>query len=169
MRFFTRSEGLAWHKANSRPAPDARVLDWGYFHELAYRVPPDAGRKTALARHLTALSRGETAECVLWITGYGIWPSSENQNLFYAVRGWLGESRNLREVPCHLFGQEDLDALECLLDLILYFSWDAFLLLASGTSIVRLSHDEILTVHATDTSTSSQLQEVFRSLDLAQV
>ena len=39
-------------------------------------------------------------------------------------------------------------AAECLLDVTLYFSWDARLYLPDAATIVQCSHDEILEVHS---------------------
>lgn len=168
MRVLTPGEGLEWLADAGHPRPEDTPSDWGYFHEAAYRVPPDAGRKTALARLLVALAE-EEGQGLLWITGYSIWPSSENLALFYALRRSLGESRELRVAPCHLFGSSDVEAVECLLDLALYFSWDAVLYAPSGKVLVSLSHDEILELFAKDPSSFCQLEQDLKRFRLTPI
>jgi hypothetical protein len=110
-------------------------------------IPADAGRKTALARLVAALSAQDPDEGLLWISGYGTWPSSENLSLYYRIRQTLGDTRALAEAPCHLFRGTDREPLECVLDPILYFSWDAVLYppTAAG-AVLQVTNDEILSV-----------------------
>ena len=42
-------------------------------------------------------------ECLLWVTAWGVWESSENLHLFYRVRESYGERRLLEDAPGHLF------------------------------------------------------------------
>lgn len=165
MRILTPGEGHDWLRSRGEPSPGEAPSDFGYFHETAYKMPPDAGRKTAIARTLVALA-DEEEESLLWITGYGIWPSSENQSLFYALRRSMGENRDLRSAPCHLFGTSDLEQVEYLIDLILYFSWDASMYLPSGKVILALSHDECLELFTKDASKLVELEQDLRSFRL---
>jgi hypothetical protein len=84
----------------------------------------------------------------MWIGEIGIWPSSENLELFEGYRRSLGETRPLHEAPLHEFGTEDYAALECLLDLVLYFIWDASLIDVSNGTTFHISHDEWIAVLA---------------------
>lgn len=107
---------------------------------LAFALPQDSGRRTALARALAGAVTDRPG--LLWITGWGVWPSSENMRLFDMVRASFGESRQVHEANGHLFGRGDEGILECLLDCVLYFSWDAWLIDDSARSGVWMSHDE---------------------------
>jgi hypothetical protein len=42
-------------------------------------------------------------ECLLWVTLWGVWNSSENWHLFYRLRETYGERRPLWDAPGHLF------------------------------------------------------------------
>ena len=128
------------------PLPNATSVTW--------RVPSDSGRKTALARALLALidDGNDASEAALVITGHGVWPSSENPTLFDGYRQSLGEARPVDEVPGHIFCSSDHTHIEGLLDLILYFAWDAVLTHPNSKLFVALSHDEALTVHSVDKS-----------------
>jgi hypothetical protein len=79
-----------------------------------------------------------------------VWPSSENIGLFDGYRKSLGEHRSLYDAPFHLFTEADSAELECLLDLALYFFWDAILIDGPHTTAFRISHDEYIEVYAKD-------------------
>jgi hypothetical protein len=146
MIFLSLEDGLAWlskiRSLRSEQKPESHVFQF----ESQYAVPRDAGRKTALARLLSATKSEYDSECMLWITGYGIWPSSENPELFYSLRRFHGESRRLPDAPCHLFASTESTDLECFLDLALYFSWDARLYVLETGLVIYLSHDEMMSV-----------------------
>ena len=89
-------------------------------------------------------SLGSWDECLLWITAWGIWPSSEDWPTFYAARGSRGERRSLSDAPGHVFASAEADALETFLTLVIEQGWDAELLIAPNPNVVRrlfLSHD----------------------------
>jgi hypothetical protein len=108
----------------------------------AYGLPRDSGRRTAIARALAGAVKSRPG--LLWITGWGVWPSSENMHLFDGLRASFGESRQVHEANGHLYESGDEEILECLLDCVLYFSWDAWLIDDVARSAVGTSHDEAL-------------------------
>lgn len=169
MRFLTPNQGNDWLATGELPGPEDSLPSWAYAQEAEYRIPGDAGRKTALARLLASPAHEQGAGGMLWITACGIWPSSENQELFYALRRALGEQRPLSEVPCHLFDHADAIHLECLLDLVLYFSWDAILYVPSAAMIFRLSHDEMLELYSNSVSEFIDVSEKLRRFGLEDV
>ena len=99
---------------------------------------------------------------LLWINEFGVWPSSENMELFNGYRGYLGERRSLLEAPGHVFGAGDLVALQCLTALSLYFSWDAFLVEGSQQLVCVLSHDEIMDIYVND---DHRLKKIHKELE----
>ena len=163
MRTVSASEGLIWVRTRGLPGPGDELASAGFFWESAYRIPPDSGRKTALARLLANHLAGST-ESMLWIHGYGIWPSSENPKLFVAVRRAFGENRPLASAPCHLYTEADRDYVECLVDLALYFVWDVMIL--QQDAVVCLSHDEVLQVSARETASHATLDELLAQFGL---
>lgn len=140
------------------------ALEHRYGHVATYVIPADAGRKTALARAFSALSDG-AGETLVWITAWGIFPSSQNMELFDGYRRSLNESRSIAEAPGHIFDSSDRNELECVLDLVLYFFWDASVF-APGGIWIRISHDEVFSVRATDTVTLNEWQEALAPFDL---
>ena len=105
---------------------------------------------------------------LFWITAWGVWPSSENMAVFDGYRKSLGEHRALWEAPAHIFDESELQQIECLLDLALYFYWDAFLF-NKGTLAFTTSHDECVSVHSSDEETLRAFQDSFSRLDIEQL
>ncbi|HKV43585.1 MAG TPA: hypothetical protein VJT32_02740 [bacterium] len=113
--------------------------------QASLRIPGDAGKKVAIARAIVAVAMERSAACLLRVRGYGIWPSSELPELYYAVRRDLGDPRRLADAPYHAFGAEDKAAAECFIALTLYFSWDAELYVPARPSLMlAVSNDEVL-------------------------
>lgn len=84
---------------------------------------------------------GQFEEALLWIVDYGIWPSSENQWLYYRLRAAMGDSANLAARPGHLLDSKERDALTAYLHLGLEFGWGMYLLPRPCTRWVYASHD----------------------------
>lgn len=120
-----------------------------------YSIPSDSGRKTALSKFLShLLLRGSAV--VLYISGWGVWASSENLDLFYGYRRSFGETRSLAEAPVHVFEPADADAFVSILSMVFYFVWDAWVFDTSGQALVRISHDEWLEIFTGDDKSNSE-------------
>lgn len=167
MRFLSGIESQHWVHSIAMPGPADDLRGSGLLHQASYRLPGDAGRKTALASRLAGLAASERHHSLLWITGYGVWPSSEHRPLFDRFRQGLGESRDLAAAPGQLAGPADREDLTSLLALSLYFCWDASLYIAAGRALIALTHDEMLDVAARDVATLVEIEEELRSLGLS--
>lgn len=143
-------------------------LEAGFPHQSAYLLPVDTGRKTALAR-LVAAGIDISREGLFWITGFGIWPSSENMDLFTGYRQYLGETRSLLAAPCHIFSETDLPALETLVAISLYFFWDATLMEGSRNVVIRFSHDERMNVYGTDMTRLREIEEHLAKMNVKKI
>jgi hypothetical protein len=109
----------------------------------AYSIPPDSGKKTALARLLSRLLFRGTA-VILYVSGWGVWASSENLDLYYGYRRSLGDARLLSEAPVHVFEAPEADAFVSIFSMAFYFVWDAWAFDIHAQALVRISHDEWL-------------------------
>jgi hypothetical protein len=119
------------------------ILD---FSKLAsYRIPIDSGKKTVLSRVITSFFDFKDAS-LLWINEYGIWPSNEDWTLFNGFRKSIGEKSQLFEKPGHIFTEIDIDTINSLVAMILYFNWGAMIVSAKKDILIKISHDEILEV-----------------------
>lgn len=145
MRFENEADGRAWLAglgADSLGSLAARAPHG------SWKIPSDAGRRAALAKQLCRLASKIRGPRGLHISGFGIWPSGENPALYYAVRRSFGDDRPLRVASWHLFEEDEDPALECFLDLVLYFLWDASLYLPDIGWRIDFSHDEVFELYA---------------------
>lgn len=138
MKCITQPESLLWIDRHGYEVPYAR----GFQHVRRFSSPVNTGRKTALARRVVAHLFG--AECLVHVTSWSIWPSSENMGLFRLLRAALGEHRGLHDAPGHLFSADDSETIESLLDVVLYFFWDAFIMDGNHRWMMQTSHDEYI-------------------------
>jgi hypothetical protein len=154
--------------ATSLGSGDARRNTATVFeHSVTYGLPLDTGQKTVLAR-LLSNSIDADRPGLFWITGWGIFSNHQNMALFDGYRRSLGESRLLYAAPGHVFRKPDLRDLECLLDLVLYFYWDAMLFDGAGTVAVRISHDEFVSIHTMDARLLTRFVDSLDGLTLKQ-
>lgn len=129
-----------------------------FLEPLSYNIPVDSGVKTALSRTITSFFKDDD-ESLLWINEFSIWPSAENQNLFYGFRRSLGESSQLYVKPGHLFSNGDIETIESLLSMVLYFYWGAILVPSHKNFIIQISHDEWMDVFVKDKNYLVGIQE----------
>ena len=165
MKILTKQQTEDWLARKLHFSLDRDSLKSRFEQPLRYALPTDSGQKTHLARALRKMILPQ-AEGLLWITGWGVWPSAENVDLFYGFRKSLGETRFLIDAPGHMFSEPDLADIECLLDITLYFFWDASLVEGSGECVVKISHDEHIDVYATNKSRLKMFQELFDDIKL---
>jgi hypothetical protein len=118
-----------------------------------FATPKDSGEKTALARLLIAIFASlPGSQIVLYVSEWGIWPSSENMELFDSYRLAKGETRKLEEAPVHSFESADDPALMGTLCLALYFIWGVEIFDSERKCSVSLSHDEWVEIRTSDPS-----------------
>jgi hypothetical protein len=141
----------SWFATNGLMSPDGDVVLPGAAAAICYRIPADSGRKTVLAKAIAALVT-RNGPSALWISEYGIWPSSEDRGLFQGFRKSLGESGSLKGKPGHVFTSDDMAPAASLLALVLYFVWGAWVAAPQTGVLVRISHDEILEIHLRPTN-----------------
>jgi hypothetical protein len=112
-----------------------------------------------LARHLVSWL-GPFRNTLLWVNEYGIWPSSENNHLYYRLRQSYGDQRKLQEAPGHEFVAEEVADLTSFLDLTIQFGWGAHLLSIPAAAYIFISHDEWILVQS-----DSQKSRIIRDLE----
>ena len=135
-------------------------------HRLAvYSIPADSGAKCSLAKLLRDLLFSESP-IFIYVTGWGVWPSSENLDLFDGYRRSLGEERPLELVPVHLFETSDKSAFVSILSMALYFVWDVEVFDERGTVLVTFSHDEWMEIKAGSSDVAGLLSTGLDSMEL---
>lgn len=146
MKFLTKSECLNWLKQCAFAYP---VADPAFSFHVSLPILADSGHKVGFMQKLMAWLPRDV-ECLLFVTAWGIWPSSEHPGLAALVRRGLGTNRPLHDAPGHVFAVEERHLLECVLLLSLYSFWDAVLADAGHRCLVRLSHDEMADIDSVD-------------------
>lgn len=132
-----------------------------FLFKSRYIIPKDSGRKTALSREIIhVLKESGIDKGCFEINDFGVWPSSENQDIFYGYRLSLGEKRSILEAPYHLFTTSDYVQLESLFAISLYFFWDTLIVDEINTLLIETSNDEVISVYTVD----KKLQERFKLL-----
>ena len=161
MQFLTKEQCVAWVSKEGfdlGETPNYRDLEKVGVHKIRFATPSDAGARVALARTLWN-SLGARSEGLVWVTEWGVWPSSEHMPLYTALRRAFGDKRPLIEAPGHLFqlGEDD-NGLSFFLVAALFF-WDVYLLRAGGDSAAFLSHDEFCIVVSHDASEGAEMEK----------
>lgn len=123
-----------------------RKVAWQYPDVIpSYRLPKDAGKKVALARVIGNLFLDHSS-FFLWVTGTGIWLSSEHVDLFDRYRLSFGEHRKVQDAPVHLLEECDRASAISLLCLTLFFAWDVEIIASDRSVAMSVSHDEWMEV-----------------------
>jgi hypothetical protein len=99
-------------------------------------------------------------QCLLWVTLWGIWTSSENWHLFYRLRETYGERRPIWDAPGHLFEKHESADLTTFIQLALIFGWDFYVLSAPSGQVAFVSHDEYLRFCTDDQETAQQIKHL---------
>lgn len=139
MRFCTKEECETWLSDRQRQkpdlTPDVRVERIEYPSE-PYRV--------FFFAHWIASELTYRRPTLLFITEWGIWPSSENWHLYYKLRQTYGDNRLLHEAPGHLFLEHEAEDLASFLQLSMLNGWGGYVLTEANYVNALFSHDEYI-------------------------
>jgi hypothetical protein len=112
----------------------------------------------------SALQPRET--CLLWVTDWGIFPSNENQHLYYRLRQSYGDFRLLREAPGHLCLDFERPETVTLIYLCVLFGWDVHLIPSVGYGRAFVSHDEWIELGFDGTAEFDETRQAFEKAKL---
>ena len=98
--------------------------------------------------HLIATSMTYRMPTLLWVTEWGIWPSSENWHLYYKLRQTYGDQRLLHETPGHLFLEHEAEDLASFLQIAMLNGWGGYVLTRANYVNAFFSHDEYINFFA---------------------
>jgi len=143
LRFCTQQECEKWLSDRQRRKPDG-VPD-AHVERVGY--PPEPHRIFFVAHWIaTSLTHGMPA--LLWITEWGIWPSSENWHLYYRLRQTYSDQRLLHEAPGHLFLEHEAEDFASFLQVVMLNGWGGYVLTQSDYVNAFFSHDEYINFFA---------------------
>jgi hypothetical protein len=104
-------------------------------------IPKDIAQLTWFCRFIER-SLQPREHCLLWVTTWGVWPSSENWHLYYRLRQSHADHRLIHEAPGHLFLQFEEADLVSFIQVGLIAGWDMHVIPPIGYGRVFCSHDE---------------------------
>lgn len=143
MRFYTPEQCDEWLSSLQRLKPDASP--GMHVEQVSYPTEPYGIRGLA---HWMATSLTYRMPALLWVTEWGIWPSSENWHLYYKLRQSYGDSRQLHEAPGHLFLEHESEDLASYLQLAILNGWGGYVLPQANHINAFFSHDEYVAFFA---------------------
>jgi len=139
MRFYTAEECSNWLIQLERTKPEEeKGLEKERFD---YPKEPHAVFGTA---HWFARSFMFRKPVLLWITEWGIWPSSENWHLYYTLRQASGDLQLLHEAPGHLFLEHEAEDLASFTQIAMLNGWGGYILTQANYVNAFFSHDEYI-------------------------
>lgn len=148
MEFLEDGQIAEWY-ATCREADNAASVSTIMRRYFGQAVTPRGQEAEVAAAAVEAL--GSWDECLLRITEWGVWPSSEDWPRYYAERGAQGERRALNVAPGHLFFAGECHLLTRFLQLTMENAWGSQLQCVNGGRVSRrllTSHDEYLEIDA---------------------
>ncbi len=115
-------------------------------YSVNLRIPQDSGRKFALIKQILGWLPND-GMLLLLVTGWRVWPSSENEELFHRMHESIGMKRMpIIDAPGQLLDLSDRPFLECMLDICLLNLWDWLVADEKRRFLILSSHDEILSI-----------------------
>ena len=112
-------------------------------HVERIEYPPEPYRIFFVA-HWIAAELTHRRPTLLFITEWGIWPSSENWHLYYKLRQTYGDWRLLEEAPGHLFLEHEAEDLATFLQIAMLNGWGGYVLTQANYVNAFFSHDEYI-------------------------
>jgi hypothetical protein len=139
LRFYTQQECEEWLTDRQRRKPD--VVPDLHSERIGYPAEP---HRMFFVAHWVATSLTHRRPALLWITEWGIWPSSENWHLYYKLRQTYLDQRLLHEAPGHLFLEHEAEDLASFLQIAMLNGWGGYLLTQADYVNAFFSHDEFV-------------------------
>jgi hypothetical protein len=78
---------------------------------------------------------------IVWVDEWGVWPSSEDWNLYYALRTSFGDRGFIEDGPAHVFYFHERHAAQSLVALAIAFGWGVYIGPSRGRQAIRFDHD----------------------------
>jgi hypothetical protein len=140
MKSLTAKQAAVWCRNLGVPAdplsgPSSEILT------DQFELPEDSVERVASAAERVAHFVTDT-RILIWITGWGVWPSIDRTEEFRAIRAEVGETRWLDVIPAHLATKAEFDYIRRMTDCAVSSLWDFYLIGPKGRKVLHFSHDE---------------------------
>jgi hypothetical protein len=154
MQVYTKQGCEQWLAGCELSKPDA-TPGLARFHYL-YPIRP---YQVFFVTHWIASTFPRRMPVLLWITEWGIWPSSENWHLYYRLRESYGDRRLLHDAPGHLFLEHEAEDIASFLQLAMLNGWGGYLIPQINDVRMFFSHDEYIDFYAKDQTALDNVRE----------
>lgn len=158
MRFYTPQRCEEWLAQRTRVLPDKSLP------AERFEYPNEAYRYFSIASAV-AHSIAYRQPTLLWVTEWGIWPSSENWLLYYKLRQTYGDFQLLQDAPGHLFLEYESEDLGTFLQLAMLCGWGGYVLTQADYVNAFFSHDEYMDFFTSTPENLSELRPYFAESD----
>jgi hypothetical protein len=160
LRCYTHRECEEWLSDRQRQKPDSTANV--HVERIDY---PSKPYRVFFIAHWIATSITYRMPTLLWVTEWGIWPSSENWHLYYKLRQAYGDQRLLHETRGHLFLEHEAEDLASFLQIAMLNGWGGYVLTQANYVNAFFSHDEYIDFFAEH---DQKLAEVRKALGTSQ-
>ena len=167
MRFYTTSECEEWCQKFGVPLDEQRrpTRELVYRHRLRCDFPSSHTQLLWFSSCIeSSLQPRDT--CLLWVTDFDIFPSSENHHLYYRLRQSYGDLRLLNEAPGHLCLKHETPEVVTLVQLSILFGWDVHLIPTVGYGRAFVCHDEWVEIGFDDQCEFEKTHQAFEQAKL---
>ncbi len=147
--------------------------EWPYYrgadhHSFLVRLPNRSSRVLALARWCFPSSDYDNSfqGAMIWFRDWGIWNEADEKmgaRVIGQMRGDLGESRELMEVPGHIFSENEFLDARAFWTWPMILGWDAILFPEKSDYFVFNCHDEVVCFVAREKRLYADLLERLRN------
>jgi len=159
MRTLTPGELKDWCISQGVELDDrgAPIHPHGGSSAARFDLPKDITKLTWFSRFIER-SLQPREHCLLWVTAWGVWPSSENWHLYYRLRQSYADQRLIHEAPGHLFLEFEGADLVSFVEIGVIAGWDMHLIPTIGYGRVFVSHDEWVEFAMDDPSETERIR-----------
>jgi hypothetical protein len=148
-----------WLRGHERLKPDC--VPSAHVERVIYPCKP---HQIFFVAHWIASNLTYRTPTLLWLTEWGIWPSSENWHLYYRLRHSYADQHLLNEAPGHLFLEHEAEDLASFLQVAILNGWGGYVLPAANYVNAFFSHDEYIDFFADNEESLADVREAFGNI-----
>jgi hypothetical protein len=144
-----------WLSERQRQLPDL-VRDV-HVERIEY---PSTPYRIFFVAHWLATNLAARKPLLLFVTEWGIWPSSENWHLYYKLRQSYGDKQLLHDAPGHLFFEHEAEDLASFLQVFMLNGWGGYILAEENYVNAFFSHDEYIDFFAEGSEKLTEIRKI---------
>lgn len=130
---------------------------------VAVRLPEQVSPVPVLQKSFVRWLTRDDSPLLVWVYEYGVWPSSEDWNLYERWRRGVGEPGNLEEMPGHLFKAHEAADATSLLMMACLFGWGVRAISREARRGLQVDHDGLAIIVAEPADVVASAPELITS------